>query len=515
MGRKIIYIIIDLILLWLSFLFLAWFKPGTLSTVLPQYTMPFIYFSIIWLIMSIALGKYQLNKIKHSRDVLFPILISNFTILSIVAISIYSFQVYYYSRAMVLGTIGIASILEVLLGLALLAFKVPVRIREDQDVRLNGHVSILADELNHIEVHEDERKKSSLKLDDESFNSIKNLIVSECNIEVFKFINKVTDLYDPKNLITATTTRFNILNQPDQRFNNVINLKRINDIRYINKFFESVNSKIPYGGIYIDCAETYSLRKQRILRRNPPVINKLIYLGDWIWNRAFPKIPIVKKFYFFITRGHSRVISKAETFGRLYSCGFEIVHEEFVNDCQYFCARKIGEPAYDYNPTYGPIITLKRYGKKGKLFNVYKLRTMHPYAEYLQQYVYDNFKLDEGGKFNNDFRVNTVGKYMRKVWLDELPMLVNVLKGDMKIVGVRPLSKHYFELYTEELRQMRIKTKPGLIPPFYVDMPKTLEEIMESEKKYLIAYKKNPLFTDIRYFFGAFYNIAFKRARSA
>jgi len=104
---------------------------------------------------------------------------------------------------------------------------------------------------------------------------------------------------------------------------------------------------------------------------------------------------------------------------------------------------------------------------------------------------------------------------MRKVWLDELPMLVNVLKGDMKIVGVRPLSKHYFELYTEELKQMRIKTKPGLIPPFYVDMPKTLEEIMESEMKYLIAYKKNPLFTDIKYFFGAFYNIAFKRARSA
>ncbi len=91
---------------------------------------------------------------------------------------------------------------------------------------------------------------------------------------------------------------------------------------------------------------------------------------------------------------------------------------------------------------------------------------MHPpYSEYIQQFVYEKNRLEKGGKFKDDFRVTTLGKFLRKFWLDELPMLINVLKGDIKIVGVRPLSSHYYNLYSEELKQYRIKFKPGLIPP--------------------------------------------------
>ena len=85
----------------------------------------------------------------------------------------------------------------------------------------------------------------------------------------------------------------------------------------------------------------------------------------------------------------------------------------------------------------------------------------------------------------------------------------------MKIIGVRPLSSHYFNLYSEELKQKRIKFKPGLIPPFYADMPKSLEEIMASEMKYLEAFEKHPYLTDIRYFFKAWTNILIKKARSS
>ncbi len=93
-------------------------------------------------------------------------------------------------------------------------------------------------------------------------------------------------------------------------------------------------------------------------------------------------------------------------------------------------------------------------------------------------------------------------------------MILNVFRGELKIVGVRPLSEHYLSLYNEKLRVKRLKTKPGLIPPFYVDLPKSLEEIMASEEKYLDAYSKSPFLTDLKYFFKAFFNIAFKRARS-
>lgn len=142
------------------------------------------------------------------------------------------------------------------------------------------------------------------------------------------------------------------------------------------------------------------------------------------------------------------------------------------------------------------------------------MRTMHAYSEYLQQYVFETSSLQEGGKFKDDFRVTTAGKFMRKTWLDELPMLINLLKGDLKLVGVRPLSKHYFSLYTPEMQEFRSKFKPGLIPPFYVDMPKTLEEIQASEYKYLLACEKHPFLTDFKYFWLALYNIIIKKARS-
>ena len=61
------------------------------------------------------------------------------------------------------------------------------------------------------------------------------------------------------------------------------------------------------------------------------------------------------------------------------------------------------------------------------------------------------------GKIKDDFRMTRWAKIFRKYWLDELPMLINLIKGDVKLVGVRPLSKHYLSLYSEELIQKRFK----------------------------------------------------------
>ena len=85
----------------------------------------------------------------------------------------------------------------------------------------------------------------------------------------------------------------------------------------------------------------------------------------------------------------------------------------------------------------------------------------------------------------------------------------------MKLVGVRPLSRQYYGLYPKDMQERRIKFKPGLIPPFYVDMPKTFDEIVESERKYLDKYEKNRFTTDVSYFFKAMWNIFFRKARSA
>ena len=139
---------------------------------------------------------------------------------------------------------------------------------------------------------------------------------------------------------------------------------------------------------------------------------------------------------------------------------------------------------------------------------------MYPYSEYLQEYISSKQGLQKGGKFSRDPRVTTAGKFLRKFWLDELPMILNVLKGDIKLLGVRPLSSHYLGLYPEHLKELRAKIKPGLIPPFYADLPETLQEITASEEAYIFSYLRNPLATDVRYFFKAMYNILIKRARS-
>ncbi|MDN5328501.1 MAG: hypothetical protein PWP35_288 [Bacteroidales bacterium] len=345
-------------------------------------------------------------------------------------------------------------------------------------------------------------------------SELQDSIEAEVGKEVFQFIYKHLGTSTQQILVISTTTRFNILSQPPQFYHSIVNLKKINNVQYINKFFEAVNTRIPFGGLFIGTAETYVQRKQRILARYPKGLNWIIYTFDFIIKRLMPKLWFTKKIYFFFTRGNNRVISMAETFGRLYSCGFEVVEDCFIDGQLWFCVRKVKEPSFDPHPTYGPLIRLKRVGKGGKIIGVYKFRTMHAYAEYLQQYVYERNKLQAGGKFKDDFRITTIGKFMRKFWLDELPMFINVIKGDLKIVGVRPLSKHYLSLYTPELQQWRMKHKPGLIPPFYVDLPKSLEEIMESEIKYLKSYERSPFLTDFSYLMKALYNIFIKKARS-
>lgn len=250
------------------------------------------------------------------------------------------------------------------------------------------------------------------------------------------------------------------------------------------------------------------------MRQNPVVINRILFFMDYCWHRVIPKLPFTKEFYYWVTKGKTRALTRVEVLGRLYRAGFDVLHEEIMHGEFYVIAAKVKEPIRDDRPSNGVLIRLKRVGKNGKFIGVYKFRTMHAYSEYLQPYIYKQEGLCSGGKIAGDYRVNAIGRFLRKTWLDELPMLLNWAKGDLKLVGVRPLSNHYFSLYSEELRELRIKAKPGLVPPFYADMPVTLAEIQESERRYLELYFKSPFLTDWRYFWKAFRNIVFRGKRS-
>lgn len=97
-----------------------------------------------------------------------------------------------------------------------------------------------------------------------------------------------------------------------------------------------------------------------------------------------------------------------------------------------------------------PILFIaKRPGLKGRLFNLYKFRSM------------SNEK-DEYGELQLDsLRLTKFGRFLRSTSLDELPSLFNVIKGDMSLVGTRPLSKNYLPYYTEE-ESRRHNVRPGI-----------------------------------------------------
>ncbi len=345
--------------------------------------------------------------------------------------------------------------------------------------------------------------------------SIRKIITRRLGNEVCDFITNHVQGYKLFDvLLSDTREKEEILYNRKHSYQAIVNLRNVNDYRRINKFFEVVNVKLPVGGLFINIAETYEIRKEKIFNKYPKPISYLVYIFDFIVHRILPKLKFTKGCYFSVTKGYGRVLTKAETLGRLYSCGFEVIEEKIIDKKLFFVAKKVKDPCYDMNPTYGPLIGLKRMGKDKKQIMVYKLRTMYPFSEYLQHYVFEKNNLKKGGKLNNDFRISNVGKVLRKYWIDELPMFINLFKGEMKLVGVRPLSSHYFGLYTKEVQEKRSQFKPGLIPPFYADMPETLEEIMESEMNYLEQYEKKPLLTDMLYILKIAKNIIFKGKRS-
>lgn len=507
LKRRIALIVFDLLIVFCSFLFFVWLKPNSLSVYLPNYTEPFLMFVVVWLAISLLISKYDFHKSRKPKEALIPIIIANLTILAVVTISIYVLGNTGFSRLIVFGTFFLSTFTELFLAYLYFGYLRPVII-PDLDEAIIREPKIYTIDKSFKTENREETKYI------ESRDQIKKIIISKSGEKVYHFISKYIDVGNPQNLLVSTTTLFNIDKLPENNFHSITNLHKINDFIRINKFFESVNLKLPIGGVYIDNVETYQLRKKRILNKYPPVLNYIYYFFDFIFTRVFPKLPGIKKFYFYVTLGRNRVLSEAETLGRLYSCGFKCIETTFINDRFYFIAQKARTPYYDPSPSYGPLFKMNRIGLDGKIIGVYKFRTMFPYAEYLQEYIIQKYGLTDEGKPENDIRLNDWGKFLRKYWLDELPQIINIIKGDMKIVGVRPLSKYYFSLYSDGLKERRLKYKPGLVPPFYVDLPKSFESIMESELKYLNVYDKHPTITDIRYFYKAMFNIVFRKARS-
>jgi len=156
------------------------------------------------------------------------------------------------------------------------------------------------------------------------------------------------------------------------------------------------------------------------------------------------------------------------------------------------------------SPGASPIFVQDRVGRDGKVFRFYKLRSMIPNAEAKLEALLDQNEMEGPAfKIKEDPRITKVGRIIRKTSIDELPQLVNILKGDMSIVGPRPPLPREVVQY-DEYQMQRLYITPGLtcywqIQPRRNDL--SFDEWMELDLQYI---QQQSFLTDWKIIFKTF-----------
>lgn len=152
----------------------------------------------------------------------------------------------------------------------------------------------------------------------------------------------------------------------------------------------------------------------------------------------------------------------------------------------------------------------ERIGKNGKPFGLYKFRTMRIGAD-------ANGQLTIGKRDN---RITRVGYYLRRTKIDELPQLLNVLKGDMSLVGPRPEVRKYVDLYTDEQRKV-LNVRPGITDYAsieYVNESELLEKADDPDRLYIDTIMPDKIKLNMKYLehytISEYFRIIFKTFKS-
>ncbi|MCQ2369963.1 MAG: sugar transferase [Paludibacteraceae bacterium] len=494
-------LILDLFALAVSFFLVVWIAPLNANDPISKYSIIYGPYALVWILIAWISGRYRRElKIQTYGEAMKVVFLATIITYAIGATVMYIWFPNYSLPVVLVIAITVFIFLAV-------CQSIYFAIRYASDPESDVHP-----------IEKRAPKKGLQKPDvitNEGYEARKQAMLAWMGEKAFNWLDSQIDIHSTNTQILSTTELFNFEQLEPYKYSTIVNVRSLNNIRGINRMFSIINEKLPDDGLFVGVFKDKSVKKHAILQKYPKGLNWIVYTFYYFIKRVIPKLFLTKRLYYDITGGKHRVLSKTEVLGRLYYCGFEIVTEKKIEKYTYFVAKRIKEPPMYKKRRYGLLIKLNRVGKNGEVFKFYKTRTMYPYSEFIQDYMYKTYGIQKGGKFNHDIRVSTVGSIMRKCWLDELPMFINFFKGDMKFVGVRPISNQYFNLYCDELQELRVKFKPGLFPPFYADMPETLEEIQASEMKYLKACEKNGTFvTDVKYMWMIMYNIIFKRARS-
>lgn len=143
---------------------------------------------------------------------------------------------------------------------------------------------------------------------------------------------------------------------------------------------------------------------------------------------------------------------------------------------------------YIDDPHGSPIFSQYRSGKNGKLFKMYKFRSMVVNAESELEALRRYNEMDGPVfKIKDDPRITSIGKFIRATSIDELPQLINIIKGDMSVVGPRPALPHEVEQYDEN-EKIRLAVLPGLTCYWQISPERnsvSFSDWMELDKAYI------------------------------
>lgn len=300
----------------------------------------------------------------------------------------------------------------------------------------------------------------------------------------------------------------------------------LNAVRRLNLYLQEAAATVRMGGCiavrYTPLEESVNALRERV----PGPFFGPAYLLHFAWYRAIPKLPwldvlyfskpfsILDKLFYRPDRGRNRVLSRSEVWGRLAFYGFEVLREVPVGRECLVLARRLSPPVANRKPSYYAVVALEKVGLDGDVIRLYKVRSMFPFSEFLQKKIFETNGLSATGKFKNDFRLTEYGPLIRRSWLDELPGILNWLRGDVKLVGMRATSPHFLGLYPPSVYERYIRVKPGLVPPIFDEKTAGFQQIVEIEETYLRRYLDAPVRTDIAYFWYTFRDIFIRRVRS-
>jgi len=273
--KKILWFLTDTIIFVISFYILIWIKYGYLNlsggTILTS-----IYIFIIWMVISAFTKKQAITEKVRSNEVISDIAISNVFILLAILLLIHIRPRFTEIRFLLIYLVVLISLLEFLAGW-LFAWYNRIKTKPFDADPEEGPGDI---KQRHLENLPPELQQAR--------EALERILMEEPDEQVVQFVGKYLKSGLNDTYILSTSTRFNIVNLPHSDYENLINLKPLNEVKDLDRFLEAVNSKLRPGGTFLASIETDDLRKKSISENYPLGLNYLVRLFDSLAGRFFP-----------------------------------------------------------------------------------------------------------------------------------------------------------------------------------------------------------------------------------